>query len=350
MTTATNDNNTTGRDRDSRRPADNQEGSVPIRVKNMQWMRAGDIMDNAGNWRVHPDAQKRAMGGVLKELGIAGALLAYNSARQGGLVLIDGHERKDQDHNQIWPVLVTDLNDEEADKLLALYDPLSQMATMDGEAMRLLTSQITTDDLEVRELLRKLEEQADAQIEMGNNAADAAANGYDVTGVSSGPPDMKLMPFEHYDYVMLAFKKTWDWSRAVQVLGLEKAFDPRAENIAPERRNAKVGLNRVVDGAWFIDLIQKAQKVLAESGDGDGSLSKVKLPALDISGPGQSGHYYPTGDGDDGFRPQEQGQEPSNSSTIKGKDGTVMVDIAKKAAELGISEAEAMALFGNGED
>jgi hypothetical protein len=73
-----------------------------------------------GNWREHPAAQAEALKGVLAEVGIAGALLAYRSERQGGaLVVIDGHLRKDA-APQRWPVLILDVDDAEADYLLAV--------------------------------------------------------------------------------------------------------------------------------------------------------------------------------------------------------------------------------------
>jgi len=61
----------------------------------------------------------------LEQVGVAGALTAYHSARNGGrLTLIDGHLRR-QDHDLAWPTLILDVGDEEADLLLASHDPLA---------------------------------------------------------------------------------------------------------------------------------------------------------------------------------------------------------------------------------
>ena len=35
-------------------------------------------------------------------------------------------------------------------------------------------------------------------------------------------PEMALLPHEHYDSVVLIFRNTWDWTRAVEALGLVK--------------------------------------------------------------------------------------------------------------------------------
>ena len=66
------------------------------RIKALEYVDADNLTAHPGNWREHPAAQAEALKGVLAEVGIAGALLAYRSERQGGaLVVIDGHLRKD---------------------------------------------------------------------------------------------------------------------------------------------------------------------------------------------------------------------------------------------------------------
>ena len=93
------------------------------RIKALEYVNAADLTAHNGNWRSHPAAQAEALKGVLAEVGIAGALLAYRSERQGGaLVVIDGHLRKDA-APQKWPVLILDVDDAEADYLLATHDP-----------------------------------------------------------------------------------------------------------------------------------------------------------------------------------------------------------------------------------
>ena len=93
------------------------------RIKALEYVNSADLVAHPGNWRDHPAAQAEALKGVLAEVGIAGALLAYRSDRQGGaLVVIDGHLRKDAAPQQ-WPVLVLDVDDAEADYLLATHDP-----------------------------------------------------------------------------------------------------------------------------------------------------------------------------------------------------------------------------------
>ena len=56
------------------------------RIKTLEYIDSRELTAHPGNWRKHPTAQAVALKGVLAEVGIAGALLAYRSERQGGAV------------------------------------------------------------------------------------------------------------------------------------------------------------------------------------------------------------------------------------------------------------------------
>jgi len=99
------------------------------RVKELRRMRAGDLAPNPKNWRTHPKAQKDALRGILAEVGIADALLA-RELPDGRLMLIDGHLRADTTPDQIVPVLVLDVDEAEADKLLLTKSPLWRMGRL----------------------------------------------------------------------------------------------------------------------------------------------------------------------------------------------------------------------------
>ena len=126
------------------------------RIKALEYIHTRDLVAHPGNWREHPKAQADALLGVLKEVGIAGALLAYRSERQGGaLVVIDGHLRKDAAPTK-WPVLILDVTDEEADYLLATHDPLAAMATADAGALDALLSSVNSGEAAVQAMLADL--------------------------------------------------------------------------------------------------------------------------------------------------------------------------------------------------
>jgi hypothetical protein len=104
------------------------------RVKELRRVRASELAPNPRNWRTHPEAQRDALRGVLAEIGYAGALLA-RELDDGRLELIDGHLRAETTPDSLVPVLVLDVNEEEAVKVLLTHDPLSAMAEADAERL-----------------------------------------------------------------------------------------------------------------------------------------------------------------------------------------------------------------------
>lgn len=141
-------------------PGKHSGESVHIRdrIKDFRRIRAGDLRPHPRNWRTHPDAQRDAMRGVLSEIGYADALVARELA-DGSLELIDGHLRAETTPDMQVPVLVVDLDDQEALKLLATLDPLSGMAERDSQMLSGLIAELHTDNEAVRAMLAALGEQ-----------------------------------------------------------------------------------------------------------------------------------------------------------------------------------------------
>jgi DNA modification methylase len=128
--------------------------AIRDRIVGLRRVKASKLKPHPKNWRRHPDSQVAAMRGVLGEIGYADALLARET--RGGLELIDGHLRRDLDPNQTVPVLVLDLTKKEADKLLAVFDPLADMAEVDVEALAALLPGVDTADAGLAGLLDNL--------------------------------------------------------------------------------------------------------------------------------------------------------------------------------------------------
>lgn len=124
------------------------QNPIRDRIKELRRVEARKLRPNPRNWRRHPTQQNQALLGILNEIGYAGALLAREDAN-GDLILLDGHARAGLTPDQEVPVLVLDLTEEEGDKLLALYDPISAMALADEEAHRALIDSLTFEDAEL---------------------------------------------------------------------------------------------------------------------------------------------------------------------------------------------------------
>jgi hypothetical protein len=143
--------------------------NIRDRIKELRRVPADQLQPNPKNWRKHPESQANALRGVLAEVGIASAVLARETA-EGGLMLIDGHLRTETLHNAEIPVLVLDVTEEEADKILATFDPLGAMAESDADALRALLEEVETGSQELADMLTALAEDAGVF-----NAAEAMA-------------------------------------------------------------------------------------------------------------------------------------------------------------------------------
>jgi hypothetical protein len=203
---------------------------------------AAELQDNQRNWRIHPYAQRLALSESLERVGIADALIAYYSERNGGrLTLIDGHLRREEHDDLDWPVLVTDLTDSEADLLLATLDPIAGMAEVAEEPLTDLLEDLSTGTPALEDLLRSLRPEASAEDEL------AAEEG--------GPPEMELQAFEHYDYLIFLFDNALDWEQAKDRFGIQhEAFTLR------DGKTRKVGLGRVLPGKRLLRLFEQLEQ------------------------------------------------------------------------------------------
>jgi ParB-like chromosome segregation protein Spo0J len=116
-------------------------------------VRARDLVPNPKNWRRHPKSQVDALRGLMNEVGFVDALLA-RELPDGRLMLIYGHLRAETLPAALLPVLLVDLTEEEADKVLLTLDPISAMARSDAGPIRALLETVRSDDEAVQNLLR----------------------------------------------------------------------------------------------------------------------------------------------------------------------------------------------------
>src|SRR5262245_18856696 len=133
------------------------------RIKELRHVRAGDLRPHPKNWRKHPEAQQNALRGILAEVGFVDALMV-RELPDGSLQIVDGHLRAETTPDAMVPVLVVDLNDAEAEKVLATFDPLAAMAEPDKAQLDALLKGIETDSDALAALLDDLAKEAQAGI------------------------------------------------------------------------------------------------------------------------------------------------------------------------------------------
>jgi hypothetical protein len=125
------------------------------RIKEFRRVKAAALRPNPANWRTHPPAQRDALQGLLAEIGYADALLA-RQLPDGSLELIDGHLRAETTPDMDVPVLILDVTEAEARKLLVTLDPLAGLAEPDQDILAALVPQVETENAAVRALLNRV--------------------------------------------------------------------------------------------------------------------------------------------------------------------------------------------------
>jgi len=132
------------------------------RIRGLERLRAGDMEEHPGNWRLHPGKQVGAVTGLLVEVGKVDALLAFPVDGLGPdgdfsqLMMFDGHLRRSIDPDEVWPVIVTDLTRAEADKMILTMDATAGMAEADPTKLDALLRGVQTACQEVADMLEEL--------------------------------------------------------------------------------------------------------------------------------------------------------------------------------------------------
>jgi len=192
------------------------------RIKELRTVDSSELVSHPGNWRDHPKAQADALAGVLREVGIADALLAYESPRNGGkLTLIDGHLRKDSTPGK-WPVLVLDVSDAEADYLLATFDPLTSMAQADKAALDALLSSVQSGEAAVQAMLAEMYEAVEAVALHDVDGGDGGEN----LGRGLGTPTLIRLVVDVGDVGLVerAIMATGESNRAEAIMAICRAY------------------------------------------------------------------------------------------------------------------------------
>jgi hypothetical protein len=130
--------------------------NIRDRILELRRLPATELVPNPRNWRTHNEEQREALAGVLEEIGYASALLARRRA-DGRFELIDGHLRVSTTPAQLVPVLILDVNEEEADKLLATFDPLTTMAGVAPDKLCELHEGVDFRNPAVKKMLRQVQ-------------------------------------------------------------------------------------------------------------------------------------------------------------------------------------------------
>ena len=205
------------------------------RIVELRRVKASDLRRNPKNWRQHPEGQRSALLEMLGTVGFVGAAIGRDTP--DGVELIDGHLRADIAEDSSIPVLIVDLNDEEAAKVLATFDPLSALAIPDIDAFKGLLVGIDLDEhAELRRMVTDL---------ISRNAAKEGTAEDDRVEV----PGMALQPHEHYDYLVVLASTTHEWNVLCDQLGMEQV-----------KRRGRMGTAHAIRADKLLELLKAGRK------------------------------------------------------------------------------------------
>jgi ParB-like chromosome segregation protein Spo0J len=128
---------------------------IKDRIVELKRIKGSQLRPNPKNWRTHSKEQQDAIKGILAEVGFAGACLV-RQLEDGSYMLIDGHARTEVSGEAELPCLVLDVTEQEADKILATYDPLGAMAGKDAEKLDELLKSFEMDNAAAQAMLDEL--------------------------------------------------------------------------------------------------------------------------------------------------------------------------------------------------
>ena len=113
------------------------------------------LLANPKNWRIHPEAQKLALKGMLDTVGWVGQVLVN---RRTGF-LVDGHLRVMvalEKNEPVVPVAYVDLSDDEEALVLTTLDPIAALAGTDKEKLGALIAGAHSESADVMAMLERL--------------------------------------------------------------------------------------------------------------------------------------------------------------------------------------------------
>lgn len=199
---------------------------VKDRVIEIREVRAGDLLVNPANFRNHPQAQRSAMEGIFAEVGNIDVLKVVE--RPEGLMLLDGHLRRDLLADDVVKVAVLDLTDEEAKKALLTFDRLTALADVDIANLEELMGAVATEDGRVAELIANWHDENRPFLCKGDEVLDP-------NGEWTGMPEFEHEDLTSVQRIVMHFKSHEDAVRFGELVGQKVSektrsmWYPRAE-------------------------------------------------------------------------------------------------------------------------
>lgn len=183
--------------------------TVKDRVIEIREVRAGDLLVNPDNFRGHPDAQRAAMEGILREVGNVDVLKVVETP--DGLMILDGHLRRGLLEDDVVKVAVLDLSEEEARKVLLTFDRLTALAEVDVGELSGLMDAVAFEDAQVAEMISTWREEV-PELRSGDEVLDPNGEWGDM-------PEFENEDLESKQHIAVHFKTHEDAARFGELIG-----------------------------------------------------------------------------------------------------------------------------------
>lgn len=125
------------------------------RVVELIQIKASKLINSEHNPSVHSDQQKIIMEELLENNGFAGTIKARRVGKK--IQILDGHLRAQLAGDSVVPVLILDLNEEEADIFMLTFDPVAAMAKISkSKTSALRTKAVTLSNATYEQIAEKV--------------------------------------------------------------------------------------------------------------------------------------------------------------------------------------------------
>lgn len=204
-------------------------------VKDLRFVLGSELTPHPKNPRRHSKAQREAFRRVVEEDGFNDVVLAVE--KDGKLIVVDGHMRRDEYPDEMLPVIVLDLSEAETERALASLDYIGSMADYDKRALADLVKNADNQNEVMRQVHDKFVEQERKAMEK-------------IMGTGQKPEYPIVPEFdEKYDYVVIMCSSKIDFAWLQTQLGLKRMAS---------YKDSTVGLGRVIR-------VEDFQKLWAEA-------------------------------------------------------------------------------------
>ena len=198
------------------------------------------ILANPKNWRTHSNSQASAVDGLLDEVGWVNSVIVNRTTGR----LMDGHLRVElakKRKEATIPVVYVALSQKEEDLVLAMLDPLGDLAGLDQKKLDALLTSLTPESVALQKLIAQMEE----ELGVGKDEGEAE------TLLDQA---IQMEPGKEFVIVMAANPEEWTALKAR--LGLRTV---RRGGYKPGSAFDAEGTDRVVKAAKLFKLLKAAR-------------------------------------------------------------------------------------------